>query len=93
MNEINLNCPCGSTKCSVKGNCKRCFAKHRNSRTSCIKKAMESNTINVHCPKEKESYKFGDCSWCRETAEKSVTQTYCQELGYEIYNMLNENEK
>lgn len=86
---LNRNCPCPSTKCSVKGNCERCFAKHRNTRTSCVKQSILNDELNVNCPKDKKDKSFGQCKNCREFAEKEMAMTFCQELGHKIYEELN----
>lgn len=86
---INKNCPCPATRCSVKGNCRLCFSKHRNSRTSCIKQAIENKKINFYCPKEKSDLTFGKCEECREIALEKSSLTFCQELGHQIYNSIN----
>ncbi|WP_372713557.1 hypothetical protein [Ilyobacter sp.] len=84
-----MKCPCKATTCSKHGKCDECRMKHRNSRTACVKYAVEDKKENLFCPKSKNDELFGKCWTCREQAEIKNERPMCQEIGHRLYNEQN----
>lgn len=80
-----MKCPCKATSCSRHGKCDGCRMKHRNSRTACVKYAVEDKKENLFCPKNKNDELFGKCWTCREQAEINNMRPLCQEIGHRLY--------